>query len=137
MSIAPLVFRPAADVAARSAPAEYFSGAVQMEKLASPESFALEVLRVSFFPGGRTAWHTHPVGQVLIVSSGNGIVATRDGARRMTVGDVIEIPAGVEHWHGAAPTTPMAHVAMQPGGATEWLELVSDEDYERLCAGAS
>ena len=136
MSISPLVFRAAADVPARTAPSEHFSGAVQMEPMARPESFALEVLRVSFFPGGRTGWHTHPVGQVLIVSAGNGVVATREGARRMTVGDVVEIPAGVEHWHGAAPDRPMAHIAMQPGGATEWLELVSDEDYKRLCAAA-
>lgn len=137
MPISPLVFRAAADVPSKPAPAQYFSGAVQVESMASPDAFALEVLRVSFFPGGRTGWHTHPVGQVLLVSSGNGIVATRDGARRMTIGDVIEIPAGVEHWHGAAPGTPMSHIAMQPGGATAWLERVSDEDYERLCAGAA
>ena len=137
MSISPLVFRTAADVPSKAAPEAHFSGAVQMESLASPRGFALEVLRVNFFPGGRTGWHTHPVGQVLIVSSGNGIVATRGGARRMTIGDVIEIPAGVEHWHGAAPDTPMSHIAMQPGGATEWLERVSEADYERLCAGAS
>lgn len=104
-----------------------------MEFLAAPEDFSCETLRVNFFPGARTAWHTHPVGQILIVTSGNGVVATRDWAKRMTTGDVVEIPANVEHWHGAAPEAPMTHIAIQPGGATQWLERVTDADYVKLC----
>ena len=137
MSDAPLVHRPAASIVSKTPPAEYFSGAVQMEILASPTGFECETLRVNFFPGARTAWHTHPVGQILIVTSGNGIVATRTWSKTMTTGDVIEIPADVEHWHGAAPDTPMTHIAAQPGGSTQWTELVSDEDYLRLYQSAS
>jgi len=137
MSIAPLVLRAATDIKANPAPDAYFSGPVQMEVLARPDSFACETLRVNFPPGGRTGWHTHPVGQILIVIAGQGIVATRDGARRMSVGDVVEILADVEHWHGASRDTPMTHVAVQPGGATQWLELVDDADYIRLCERAA
>lgn len=107
-----------------------------MEVLAAPESFECSTLRVNFFPGARTGWHTHSIGQVLIVTSGNGIIATRDWSKRMSTGDVIEIPAGVEHWHGAAPQTPMTHIAIQPGGATQWLELVPEADYAKQCSSA-
>ena len=137
MSDTPLVHRPAASVVSKAPPTENFSGVVQMEVLASPTSFECETLRVNFFPGARTGWHTHPVGQILIVTSGNGIVATRTWSKKMTTGDVIEIPAGVEHWHGASPNTPMTHIATQPGGSTQWTELVSDADYETLCESAS
>lgn len=136
MSIAPLTFTAAADVPARSAPSEHFTGTVQMEPLARPESFQCETLRVSFLPGARTDWHTHPVGQILLVTSGNGLIATRDGARRMTIGDVVTIPAGVEHWHGGAEQTPCQHVAIQPGGQTQWLESVSDADFAAAVTAA-
>ena len=136
MNESPLVHRPSESVLSKTAPAEYFSGDVQMEFMAQPSTFDCEVLRVNFFPGGRTGWHTHPVGQVLIVSSGNGIVATRTWSKRMSVGDVVEIPANVEHWHGASPDTPMSHIAIQPGGSTQWTELVTDEEYATLCASA-
>lgn len=137
MSDSPLLLRPASSVVSLTPPAEYFSGSVQMEKLASPDSFDCETLRVNFFPGARTAWHTHPVGQILIVTSGNGIIATRTWSRKMTIGDVVEIPADVEHWHGAAADTPMTHLAIQPGGSTQWIELVSDADYAALINAAT
>jgi len=126
-----LVHRPSSDVPARPGPAEHFGGTVSMEMLSNHADIAASVLRVSFAPGARTAWHTHPAGQVLLVTSGNGIVATRDWSRCMSVGDVVEIPAGVEHWHGAASATPMQHVAVQPDSATAWLEHVTDEEHAR------
>ena len=131
MSDAPIVHRPSADIPAKPGPAEHFSGTVSMETLSNHADIPGSVLRVSFAPGGRTAWHTHPEGQVLLVTSGNGLVATRAWSRRMSVGDVVEIPAGVEHWHGAAGSTPMQHVAIQPDPATAWLEIVTDEDHVR------
>ena len=131
MADAPLVHRPSADVPARPGPADHFGGTVSIETLSNHADIAASVLRVSLVPGARTAWHTHPAGQVLLVTSGNGLVATRDWSRRMSAGDVVEIPAGVEHWHGAASATPMQHVAVQPDPATEWLEPVTDEDHAR------
>lgn len=136
MSSPTLTFRPTESISSTTPPATFFSGHVQMEILAEPGSFECSTLRVNFFPGARTGWHTHEVGQVLIVTSGNGIIATRDWSRRMSTGDVIEIPAGVEHWHGAAPTTPMTHIAIQPGGETQWLELVLDDTYTEQCTSA-
>ena len=129
MSDAPLVHRPSADVPAMPGPAEWFSGQVTIETLSNHDDIAASALRVSFAPGARTAWHTHPAGQILLVTSGNGLVATREWSRRMSAGDVVEIPAGVEHWHGAASATPMQHLAIQPDPATAWLELVGDDEH--------
>jgi len=110
-------------------PADYFTGAVSPERLSGADDMPASALRVSFAPGGRTNWHTHDDGQILIVTSGNGIVADRNGwVRHITTGDVVEIPGGVEHWHGAVADGPMQHIAIQTAGAT-WLEPVSEEDY--------
>ena len=111
-------------------------GAVQIETLSAHEGIAGSVLRVGFAPGARTAWHTHPAGQILYVTSGNGLVATRDWSRRITVGDVVEIPAGVEHWHGATASTPMQHLAVQPDARTDWREPVDDADRDRAAREA-
>lgn len=127
--ISPVVYRASAEVAARDAPAQYFSGTVQIEPLSAHESIPTIVLRVSFSPGARTAWHTHPAGQILVVTSGNGLVATRTWSRPISVGDVVEIPAGVEHWHGATATTPMQHLAIQPDPGTDWRAHVTDEEF--------
>jgi len=124
-----IVQQRSADINARTPPAEHFSGAVRMEPLSKRDGFDCETLRVTFLPGARTGWHTHPVGQILIVTGGCGIIATRTGSRRMSSGDVIEIPADVEHWHGATDATLMQHIAIQPGGSTQWQELVSEADY--------
>ncbi len=110
-------------------PEAYFSGAVTMERLSNHAAIELTQLRVTFAPGARTAWHTHAEGQVLYVTSGNGLFGTRDSSFAITVGDVVDIPAGLEHWHGAAPNTPMQHIATQPSGEAEWLEQVSDADF--------
>lgn len=110
-------------------PADYFTGSVSPERLSGAADMPASALRVSFAPGGRTNWHTHDEGQILIVTSGNGIVADRTGwVRHITTGDVVEIPGGVEHWHGAVADGPMQHIAIQTDGAT-WLEPVSEDDY--------
>lgn len=105
------------------APEAYFTGEVWMERQAEG------VLRVTFIPGARTAWHTHPQGQTLIVLSGVGWVQKRGAAAlTMTAGDVVQIDAGEEHWHGAAPDSLMQHMAIN-AGETVWLAKVTDEEY--------
>jgi 4-carboxymuconolactone decarboxylase len=88
---------------------------------------------ITFEPGARTAWHTHPVGQTLLVTSGVGRVQQWGGlVQEIRPGDVVRIPPGVKHWHGAAPTTAMTHISLTEeldGTNTDWLEKVSDEQY--------
>lgn len=88
---------------------------------------------VTFAPGARTAWHTHPAGQLLIVTSGKGWVQQQDDPRReMNAGDAVWIPAGVKHWHGATDTTAMRHIAvsyMHDGKNVDWLEPVTDDQF--------
>ncbi|QQF06200.1 cupin domain-containing protein [Sinorhizobium meliloti] len=90
---------------------------------------------VTFAPGSRTAWHTHPAGQLLIVTSGKGWVQQQGEARReINSGDAVWIPAGVKHWHGATDTTAMRHIAvsyMRDGKNVDWLEPVTDEQYRK------
>jgi len=120
--------------ATRRGPDSYFTGAVLQDPIVeAPEPARIRAMQVSFAPGARTAWHTHPLGQTLFVVSGVGRFRTR-GARPVTIraGDTIWIPPGEEHWHGAAPETAMVHVAFQEaldGKHIDWLEKVSDEDY--------
>jgi quercetin dioxygenase-like cupin family protein len=126
--------RPAGSQPTRRGPAEYFTGAVQMDPIiAAPEPARINALRVSFAPGARTAWHTHPLGQTLHVLFGVGRMQAEGGpVREIRPGDTIWIPPGEKHWHGAAPETGMVHLAMQEGldGKTaDWLEQVSDADY--------
>ena len=88
---------------------------------------------MTFEPGARTAWHTHPLGQTLIVTFGCGRAQSEGGSvQEIRPGDVIWFPAGVRHWHGAAPTTAMTHIAIQEqldGKAVDWMEKVTDEQY--------
>ena len=128
MSDATLTHRPAATIGAKPGPTDYFTGTVHLESLTGA-GVAADVKRVSFAPGARTAWHTHPAGQVLVVTSGRGYVATREWSRPIATGDVVEIPADVEHWHGAGPDTPMQHLAIQQDPATDWRDHVGDDDY--------
>lgn len=115
--------------------AEYFTGSVRIDPVCQPESPArVAAATVTFEPGARTAWHTHPLGQTLIVLSGCGRAQTWGGPmEEIRAGDVIWFPPGEKHWHGAAPTTGMTHVAIQERGEdgkpVEWLEQVSDEQY--------
>ncbi|TMV11340.1 (R)-mandelonitrile lyase [Arenibacterium halophilum] len=124
----------------RRAPDSYFTGTVWQDVIAdAPEPARLRALRVTFEPGARTAWHTHPFGQTLHVESGVGLIAKRGEAPQVIrPGDSIWIPAGVEHWHGAGPDTGMVHLALQEaenGKTADWLEHVSDADYALTPAG--
>lgn len=115
--------------------AEYFTGAVRIDPLFSAPSPARAVgASVTFEPGARTAWHTHPLGQTLIVTAGCGRAQLwGEPIEEIRPGDVIWFPPGVKHWHGAAPTTGLTHFAVQEqvdGRAVDWLEHVSDEQYQ-------
>jgi len=115
-------------------PADYFTGTVLQDPIVeAPEPARIRAVRVSFLPGARTNWHTHPLGQTLYVLSGVGRYQTA-GAPPVEIkaGDTIWIPPGEKHWHGAAPDTAMTHVAFQEsldGSHIDWLEQVSDADY--------
>ena len=116
-------------------PEEWFTGIVRVDPLfTAPEPARTAGVSVTFEPGARTAWHTHPLGQTLLVTSGFGR-AQRDGGpiEEIRPGDVIWFPPGEKHWHGAAPTTAMTHIAIQEaqdGKVVEWLEKVSDAQYQ-------
>jgi quercetin dioxygenase-like cupin family protein len=117
-------------------PAAWFTGAVRIDALFAPQDGARAAgAIVTFEPGARTAWHTHPLGQTLVVASGLGW-AQRDGGpvEEIRPGDVVWFPPGEKHWHGATPNTAMTHIAIQEhvdGSAVEWLESVSDGAYGR------
>jgi quercetin dioxygenase-like cupin family protein len=117
-------------------PIEYFTGNVRIDPLFQANNPARAVgASVTFEPGARTAWHTHPLGQTLIVSSGCGLVQRWNGStpiQEIHPGDVIWIPPGEKHWHGATSTTAMTHIAIQEqldGKTADWMEKVSDEQY--------
>lgn len=118
----------------RRAKSDWFTGTVWQDQIvAAPEPARITALLVTFEPGSRTAWHTHPLGQTLYVVSGCGRVQSWGGPiREIRAGDVVWIPPGEKHWHGAGPETTMSHVAMQEmqdGRAAEWMEQVSDAQY--------
>ena len=115
-------------------PSEWFTGAVRIDPLfQAPDPARVAAAHVTFEPGARTAWHTHPLGQTLIVTSGCGLAQRWDGPiEEIRSGDVIWFPPGEKHWHGATATTALTHVAIQEqleGKAVDWMELVSDEQY--------
>ncbi|MCC7374461.1 MAG: cupin domain-containing protein [Verrucomicrobiales bacterium] len=117
-------------------PADWFTGAVRIDaafKGTEPSRVAGAI--VTFEPGARTAWHTHPLGQTLIVTAGCGWAQRWGGpVEELHPGDIVWFPAGEKHWHGATPTTALTHIAVQEqldGKAVDWLEKVSDEDYGR------
>jgi 4-carboxymuconolactone decarboxylase len=117
-----------------SAPAQNFTGSAQVQRLFQPvEPSRLSGGLVTFQPGARTNWHIHPLGQTLIVTAGTGwIQQFGERVQEMRVGDVVQIPAGVKHWHGATDKTPLTHIAVQEqsdGKTVEWLEKVSDPQY--------
>ena len=114
--------------------AEYFTGTVRIDPLIqAPEPARVASACVTFEPGARTAWHTHPLGQTLIVTFGCGRVQKwGEPIQEIRPGDVVWIPPGEKHWHGAAPTTAMTHIAIQEaldGKAVDWLEHVTDAQY--------
>jgi len=120
--------------AAGVGPAEWFTGEVRYEPLFEvPAPGRAQGARVTFEPGARTAWHTHPYGQSLYVVAGSGRVGSWGGpVQSIQPGDVVIIAAGEKHWHGAAPDSAMTHIAVheqQDGVAANWLEHVTDEQY--------
>ncbi len=115
-------------------PADYFTGTVRVDPLFQPGPPArVSGASVAFEPGARTAWHTHPLGQTLVVTSGLGWVQLWGGpVQEIRPGDVVWVAPGEKHWHGASPTAAMSHIAVQEaldGKPVEWLEHVSDEQY--------
>jgi quercetin dioxygenase-like cupin family protein len=117
-------------------PAQYFTGTVQVSPLfTTNESTPVTGAYVTFEPGARSAWHTHPAGQHLIVTAGLGWTQEWGGAvSEIREGDVVWCPPGVKHWHGASPTTTMTHIALTGtvnGKNVEWMEKVTDEQYKK------
>ena len=115
-------------------PENYFTGSVRIDPLFSPpEPSRVAGALVTFEPGARTAWHTHPLGQTLIVTAGLGLVQREGGPiDEIRPGDVVWFPPGEKHWHGASPRTAMSHIAIQEklnGSPVNWLEKVSDDQY--------
>ena len=116
-------------------PAAYFAGTVRIDPLFSPPAPAqVAMALVTFEPGARTAWHTHPMGQTLIVTAGCGL-AQREGAAAEVIrpGDVVWFAPGEKHWHGATAATAMSHIAIQEkrdGSPVDWLEQVSEAAYQ-------
>lgn len=115
-------------------PEEYFTGTVRIDPLMNPpEPSRVAMALVTFEPGARTAWHTHPFGQTLIVTAGAGWVQ-KEGEERQEIrqGDLVYFYPNEKHWHGATATTAMSHIAIQEklnGSPVEWMEKVTDEDY--------
>src|SRR3954451_11688234 len=117
-------------------PAEYFTCTVRIDPLfQAPDPARVAGASVTFEPGARTAWHTHPLGQTLIVTAGCGWVQRQGGpVEEVHPGDVVWFPPGARHWHGATPTTGMTHIAIQEaldGKAVDWMEHVSDAQYRK------
>lgn len=130
----PLTVSRSGSRAVTTGSADYFTGHVQVQMQATPEGNArASVGSVTFAPGARTAWHTHPLGQTLIVTAGGGRVQRWGGPiEDIRPGDVVRIPPNVNHWHGAAPGSSMTHLAIQEsldGKSVDWMEKVSDAQY--------
>jgi quercetin dioxygenase-like cupin family protein len=129
-----MVLTPAGSQPSANGPMQYFTGTVRVDPLFGPRAPSTAAgVAVTFEPAARSAWHTHPAGQVLIVTAGVGRVQQWGAAvKEIRPGDVIWTPPGVKHWHGAAPATAMTHIAIQEeagGKNVEWMEKVSDEQY--------
>ena len=120
-------------------PAEWFTGAVRMDPLhQAPAPARVSISSVTFEPGARTAWHSHPLGQTLIVTAGSGLAqGWGESIQKIRPGDVVWFSPNEKHWHGAAPTTAMTHISIveqAEGKSADWMEHVSDEQYQ---AGAT
>ncbi|MBL0372309.1 cupin domain-containing protein [Rhizobium sp. KVB221] len=112
----------------------YFTGSVRQDPIIeAPAPSQVRAVNVTFEPGARTAWHTHPLGQTLVVTAGSGLAQSWDGPIQViSAGDVVWFAPGEKHWHGASPTTAMTHLAIQEaleGKTADWLEPVSDAQY--------
>jgi quercetin dioxygenase-like cupin family protein len=129
MKIHPVGSRPSV-----TPPASYFTGTVRQDPLnEAPEPARVRAVSVTFEPGARTAWHTHPLGQTLVVTSGSGLAQVWGGpVEVIRAGDTVWFPPGEKHWHGASSTTAMTHIAIQEaldGKSVDWLEPVDDSQY--------
>jgi quercetin dioxygenase-like cupin family protein len=129
MEIKPCGSRPS-----MKAPADYFTGAVRQDPLMqAPAPASVQVVSVTFEPGARTAWHTHPLGQTLVVTFGKGLAqAWGSEVQEISAGDVVWFAPGEKHWHGATAQTAVTHIAIQEtqdGKAAEWMEYVTDDQY--------
>ena len=124
---------PAQDFVWVGAPPENFTGTVRFAHMSHKTEEGLNVLGVHFEPGARTDWHTHPAGQVLYVVGGEGLVQTDSGeTAEISAGDVVYSPPGELHWHGATPASPMMHLSLTTGGATQWQpRKVTEDEYHR------
>jgi quercetin dioxygenase-like cupin family protein len=126
----------------RDAPAEHFTGSVRIDPLFQAEDPShMSASYVTFEPHARSAWHTHPLGQILIVTAGTGWIQQEGGEKQeIKPGDVIWIPPGVKHWHGATATNGMTHIAIQAavdGKNVDWMEKVSEEEYNMTASTKS
>jgi quercetin dioxygenase-like cupin family protein len=126
--------KPAGSTPSRLMSADYFTGRVWQDPIIeAPAPARIRVARVTFEPGARTAWHTHPLGQTLHVVAGLGRAQSWGGPiREIRAGDTVWFAPGEKHWHGASPQSAMVHIAMQEaldGAAVAWLEHVTDEQY--------
>lgn len=118
----------------RRGPEEWFTGTVRIDPLfEAPSPARVAGASVTFEPGARTAWHTHPLGQTLVVTAGSGLAQREGGSiEELRPGDVVWFAPGEKHWHGASPSTAMTHIAiqeMQDGKAVDWMEHVSTDQY--------
>ena len=130
------IFRAGSKPTKRSS-SEWFTGTVWQDPIIeAPEPARVRALKVSFEPGARTAWHTHPLGQTLHIINGTGLVGLRNALPKIVnAGDTVWIQPNEEHWHGATPTNSMSHIALQEamnGTVANWLEKVIDEDYYKI-----
>ena len=121
--------------ASMKGPSEWFTGTVRIDPLfQAPDPALVQSASVTFEPGARTAWHTHPLGQILIVTGGRGRAQRWGGAmEEIQPGDVVWFAPGEKHWHGASPAVAMTHIAIQErvdGKVVDWMEKVSDEQYQ-------
>ena len=128
--------KPSGSVPTRRQPKESFTGVVWQDPIIeAPAPARVRAGRVSFEPGARTAWHTHPLGQTLVVAAGLGWVQREGGPiEEIRAGDVVWFPPGLKHWHGASPTTAMTHIAIQEsvdGKNVDWMEKVADDQYRK------
>jgi quercetin dioxygenase-like cupin family protein len=129
--------RPCGSIPSKRMPDDWFTGTVWQDPIIeAPDPARLRAAWVRFEPKARTAWHTHPLGQTLVIVSGLGRVQTAGGpVREVRAGDVIWFAPGEKHWHGAGPNTAMEHLAMQEaldGRAVDWMEHVSDAEYNAV-----
>jgi quercetin dioxygenase-like cupin family protein len=125
-----MTYRPAATLPVSKGPAEYFSGEVLVKQLQAPVAPSRAAsAEVTFQPGARTFWHTHPLGQTIIVTAGEGLFQLwGEAVVKMSTGDVVTFAPGVKHWHGAGPSAAMTHIAIHEvvdGSSVTWLEVVA------------